>query len=76
MYTDMLCRESNDSVPHKSNETTFFFENQGEQYQEISVDGNQFMNATDCVEFLDSLPFQNSDIDEEDIEYYDSIIET
>ena len=54
LYTDILCRQVNNSVPHEKSATTFFFEEEGEQYEELNLEENKFMHASDCVEFLDS----------------------
>ena len=50
----MLCRQVNNSVPYENSATTFFFEKEGEQYEELNLEENKFMHASDCVEFLDS----------------------
>ena len=42
--------------------------------EEIHDDESKCVCAKDYVDFLDSLPFENDDVDEDDIDYYDSVI--
>ena len=74
--SDNICHEINTYVPGETMESTFCDSKIGETKQHINSEVNSFAYAGDCVEFLDSLPFDNEEVDEDDIDYYDNVIET
>ena len=71
MYFKEVCEDSDETK-----ESTFSVSGQNvkEQYLDVKEDKN--VHASKYVEFLDSLPFEIDDLDEDDIEYYDSVIKT
>ena len=73
-YTSIVCEEVNTVVPNKNTESTFCMLKQNRKKKEIHDDESKCVCAKDYVDFLDSLPFETDDIDEDDIDYYDSVI--
>ena len=76
IYSDNICREINTYVPEENVESTFYDTKEDENNQDIKPEVNHYAYAADCVEFLDTLPFDNDEVDEDDIDYYDNVIET
>ena len=54
--------------------TTFSTKQESEKKQDINSEENNISYAGDCVEFLDSLPFDSDELDEDDLDYYDKVI--
>ena len=74
-YAGVVCHEINTVVPTKNTESTFSIMKENVRRKKLYDDENICVYATDYVDFLDSLPFDSDDIDEEEIEYYDTVID-
>ena len=74
-YAGVVCHEINTVVPTKNTESTFSMVKENVRRKKLHDDENICVYATDYVDFLDSLPFDSDDIDEEEIEYYDTVID-
>ena len=73
-YTGIVCGEIDKVVPNEETESTFSILKQNVKKKEIHDDESKCVCAKDYVDFLDSLPFESDNIDEDDIDYYDSVI--
>ena len=75
-YTEPNANIASSSVLLGKMDTTFCREVEEEEEEELEVTKDNFLYASECVQILDQIPFQSDDIDDEDIDYYDSLINT
>ena len=73
-YTGISCGDVDTVVPGKNTEATFCMLKQNKKSEEMHDEKSKCVCAKDYVDFLDSLPFENDEVDEDDIDYYDSVI--
>ena len=72
-YPDLYCKEISEETNNKKEET-FSVSDEKEEEQYLEQNENKTVYATECVQFLDSLPFQTEELDENEWDYYDSLI--
>ena len=72
-YSDMYCREVSDPS-EKNKESTFYTYDKSKEKENLGYDGGRNVHASEYVEFLDSLPFDDDEFDEDEIDYYDKVL--
>ena len=75
-YTEPNLDISPGNVLVENLEYTFCKEAVEEEKEELEITKDKFLYASECVQILDQIPFHSEDNDDEDIHYYDSLINT
>ena len=66
----MLCKE----VQRNGTEFEFCMETSEEEEQHINKTEDCFFHATEYVQILDKIPFEDGQVDDKELDYYDSLI--
>ena len=68
--TIITCTE----VQPEKTESIFNKDSVPKKEEEIELGKNIFLHASECVEMLDAIPFESEEVDDDEINYYDSLL--
>ena len=73
-YTDSKKHMSCKNTQTKGTDYTFCMEISEKEEQHIKHTEDSFLNAAEYVQILDQIPLEKGQVDDEELEYYDSLI--